>query len=221
MPPVLQTAALGGSGPGVAGHELSLVHWAPVMLHVPTAGQLRRSTPGSVQGWLVSAQTPPVGGHWLSLAHAAPLVLHLPAFGQSPLLKHPIVVPSVQTPPPQPVGLVQTEPSLRQAASEPHTLFFLGPEALLHVPLTDGHDPLAVHDLALHKRPAAGQSWSLVHTVVPFWQVFVEQRPPVMGQSLADAHAVEPLLHRPVLAAHVATVWHMANGELLQLPGQS
>jgi len=60
---VLHTAALGGSGPGTFEQSPLVVHVAPLMLQVPTLGQLTRSMPGVVHATLVMAQTPPVGGH--------------------------------------------------------------------------------------------------------------------------------------------------------------
>ena len=65
------------------------------------------------------------------------------------------------------------------------------------------------------------QSALFEHTVVPFAQVFLSQSPPVSGQSPADVHAVVPLLHKPFVPGQVAALAHTANGELLQLPGQS
>src|SRR5436190_19738411 len=89
-PPVLHTAALGGSGPGRLGQSAKVVHVPPVKgppigPHLPTGGQLNRSTPGTVQLRLVMLQTPVVPGHWLLFTQSAPLVLHFPTLGQSEL----------------------------------------------------------------------------------------------------------------------------------------
>jgi hypothetical protein len=48
---VLHTAALGGSGPAMAGQVV--VHGSWLMLHLPTLGQLTRSCPGVVHAWSV------------------------------------------------------------------------------------------------------------------------------------------------------------------------
>jgi hypothetical protein len=82
-PPVLQTAPLGASGPGMFAQSPLPVQVVPLTLQVPTLGQFTRSMPGVVQAMLVIAHTPPVGGHWLSLVQSAPLLLHFPTFGQS------------------------------------------------------------------------------------------------------------------------------------------
>jgi hypothetical protein len=52
-PGVLQTAALGGNGPGWSGHWPLPVHCALVIEHLPIAGHSARSTPGVVQAALV------------------------------------------------------------------------------------------------------------------------------------------------------------------------
>jgi hypothetical protein len=90
-PPVLHTAALGGSGPGTLGQaaDTQLVlprgheHCAPLTVHLPIDGQLAKSNPGNVQAAFVMVQTPAVGGHWLLFTQLAPLVLHFPTLGQS------------------------------------------------------------------------------------------------------------------------------------------
>ena len=84
-PPVLHTAALGGSGPGMFGQLALVVHCAPLTVHLPIGGQLVRSAPGIVQATLVMLQIPVVPGHWLLFTQSAPLVLHFPTLGQSEL----------------------------------------------------------------------------------------------------------------------------------------
>src|SRR5437762_12463998 len=96
-PPVLHTAALGGSGPGMFGQLALVVHCAPLTVHLPIGGQLVRSAPGIVQATLVMLQIPVVPGHWLLFTQAAPLVLHSPTLGQSEL-RWQCVALSVQSP---------------------------------------------------------------------------------------------------------------------------
>jgi hypothetical protein len=81
-PPVLHTAALGGSGPGTLGQLALDVHCAPLTLHLPTAGH---SPSNPAHAMFVMLQTPGVPGHWLLFTQSAPLVLHFPTLGQSEL----------------------------------------------------------------------------------------------------------------------------------------
>ena len=62
-PPVVHTAALGGSGPGWSGQLAFDVHCAPVALHLPTCGQLTMSIPGDEQGRLVMLHIRLTSGH--------------------------------------------------------------------------------------------------------------------------------------------------------------
>jgi hypothetical protein len=225
-PPVLHVAALGGSGPGCEGQLALEVHCAPVMLHLPTGGQLTGSTPGVVQARFVRAHTPAVAGHWLSLAHAAPLVLHLPALGQSAFFWH-AVTASLQTPFPHAVAVEQEAPLLLQVPDVRHALLLvhafpdLEPDWLLQVPMIAGQDADAVQLPKTHVFPAPVQSDCLVHCVAVLEHAPTEQAPPVNGHWPFVVQEVVPSLHVPLTVGHVAAVWHVANGALLQLPGQS
>ena len=142
-PPVLHTAAFGGSGPGTFGQLAFVVHCAPLTVHLPIGGQLVRSAPGIVQAAFVMLHTPPVGGHWLSFAQAAPFVLHFPALGHSAFVLHSVTL-SVQRPLPHCAAEAQAAPLLlhvpfvRHCEASLQALPFFAP-APVHLPGVDAH----------------------------------------------------------------------------------
>jgi hypothetical protein len=234
---VLQTAALGGNGPGTLA-QLQLPvpsgqlneHVFPLMLHVPTLGQLAVSTPGVVQAAPVSAQVPLVAGHWLSLLHALPLLLHLPAFGQSCGFRH-SVVPSEQRPLPQSVVDAQSlallllqVPIVRQLRAAMQALPFLGPDELSHVPFFCGHwlDEPQLLNVHLDEPGKLLQSLFARHGVALSWHRPTLHVPlPRVGQSVLLVHDVELLLQRPFVPVQVAAEKQASPEGLAHVPGQS
>src|SRR6185503_3878893 len=76
-PPVLQTAAVGGSGPGWSGHWPLPVHCALVIEHRPIGGHAG-SVPGVVQAALVIEQLPGTFAHGTFDLHAAWVLAQVP-----------------------------------------------------------------------------------------------------------------------------------------------
>jgi hypothetical protein len=144
-PPVLHTAALGGSGPGWFGQLALDVHCAWVMLHLPTATQFALL----VQLMLVRMlQAPGVGRHSVSLVQSMPVVLHLPTAAQFAVVRH-AVLPSLQRPnllgqvPGLAVhaafgGLLQVPGVRHVGLLTLHARLFLAPAAV-HLPRVAGH----------------------------------------------------------------------------------
>ena len=97
-PPVLQTAELGGSGPGWSGHWPLPVHCALVIEHLPIAGHSARSTPGVEQVALVIEQLPGTLAQGTCELHAAWVLAQVPIDEQSLEPRHNTVASLAQVP---------------------------------------------------------------------------------------------------------------------------
>jgi hypothetical protein len=97
-PPVLQTAAVGGNGPGWSGHCPLPVHCAPVMLHVPIAGHSATSVPGTVHVAFVIEQLPGTLAQGTCELQAAFVLAQVPIDEQSLEPRHSTVASLAQVP---------------------------------------------------------------------------------------------------------------------------
>jgi hypothetical protein len=177
---------------------------APVMLHLPIAGQVASfwgATPGVVQGAVVMLQMPGTFAHGTFELHAAWVLAQVPIEEQSLELRHcteaslaqvPITsghVPglAVQAAPP----LLQA-PGFRQVASEVHDVpQKAGIGAWVQVLPLAVHLPKVVAHAKVEPQAFAVQGCPphcavVVHVVVPLGQVFCAQSPPWIGQVVAS-----------------------------------
>src|SRR5213593_4469285 len=120
-PPVLHTAALGGSGPGTFGQLAFDVHCAWVTLHFPTGTHTAGTPTPVVQLMLVRMlHAPGMARQSVSFWQALPWLLHWPTFGQSCVVRHCVA------------GALEQKPNmLGQVASAWHAVL---PLPLLHPP---------------------------------------------------------------------------------------
>jgi len=230
-PPVLQTAEVGGSGPGWSGHWPLPVHCAFVIEQRPIAGHSARSTPGTVQAALVIEQLPGTLAQGTCELHAAWVLAQVPIDEQSDELRHVTLASFAQVPRTSGQvpglalqaafgGLLQV-PWVRHCRSAAawvaplHTLPVFAP-AFLQVPGVVGHCAAEPQAFCVHALPP--QSAVVVHAVVPFGQVFCAQVPPAVAGQLAPlvhAFAVHDPTTPPQAASFAQTV--VALGQVFWL----
>ena len=233
-PGVLQTAALGGNGPGWSGHCALPVHCALVSEHLPIAGHATGSTPGVEQAALVIEQLPGTFAQGTCELHAAFVLAQVPIDEQSLEPRHSTVASLAQVPmisgqvPGLALqaafgGLLQV-PCVRHSRSAAacvaplQTLPFFGP-ANLQVPGVVGHCAAEPQAFCVHALPP--QSAVVEHAVVPLGQVFCAQVPPaVVGQPAApiQAFAVHDPRTPPQAASFAQTVVPLGQVFWLQAP---
>jgi len=228
-PAVLQTAAVGGSGPGWSGHWPLPVHCAFVIEHRPIAGHSARSTPGTVQAALVIEQLPGTLAQGTCELHAALVLAQVPIDEQSDEPRHFTLASFAQVPSTSGHvpgltlqaafgGLLQV-PCVRHCRSAAawvaplQTIPFFGP-ANLQVPGVVGHCAAEPQAFCVHALPP--QSAVVVHAVVPLGQVFCAQVPPaVAGQPAPLVHAFAVQARPPQSAVVLQTV--VALGQVFWL----
>ena len=233
-PPVLQTAEVGGSGPGWSGHWPLPVHCAFVIEQRPIAGHSARSTPGTVQAALVIEQLPGTLAQGTCELHAAWVLAQVPIDEQSDELRHVTLASFAQVPSTSGQvpglalqaafgGLLQV-PCVRHCRSAAawvaplQTLPVFAP-AFLQVPGVVGHCAAEPQAFCVHALPP--QSAVVEHAVVPLGQVFCAQVPPaVVGQPAApiQAFAVHDPRTPPQAASFAQTVVPLAQVFWLQAP---
>jgi hypothetical protein len=203
---VLHVAALGANGPGWLGQSILLEHCAPVMLHVPTAGQWTRSNPGVGHDRLVMLQWPGTLVQSEFCTHDRPAGLsHVPGVGEHCADElHDVAA-----------GYAQVPSTFGQVAAEVQEA--LG--GLLQVPFWDGQLALVVQDAPPmpHVPFWAGQSVLSVQAAPPTLHVPL---PGVCEHCAAEVQAWPTgVTHVPLLSGQVAAEVQDAKGALLQLPG--
>lgn len=233
-PPVLQTAALGGNGPGWSGHWPLPVHCACVIEHLPIAGHAARSTPGVVQAALVIEQLPGTLAQGTCELQAAFVLAQVPIDEQSDEPRQSTLASLAQVPMTSGQlpglalqaafgGLLQV-PCVRHCRSAAawvvplQTLPVFAP-ANLQVPGVVGHCAAEPQAFCVHALPP--QSAVVVHAVVPLGQVFCAQVPPVVDGQLAPlvhAFAVHDPTTPPQAASFAQTVVPLAQVFWLQAP---
>jgi len=231
-PPVLQTAEVGGSGPGWSGHWPLPVHCALVIEHLPMAGHSARSVPGVEQVALVIEQLPGTLAQGTCELHAAWVLAQVPIDEQSDELRQVTLASFAQVPriSGQLPGLaLQSEfggllqvPCVRHTKSAAawvapvQTMPFFAP-AFLQVPGVTGHCAAEPQAFWVHARPP--QSAVVLQAVRPFGQVFCAQVPPAVdGHCAALVQALAVQARPPQSAVVLQTVVPFAQVFWLQAP---